>query len=163
MLGLFILTVCRGEGTSAGVRLPALAATWAGLSLRRGVCHLSLWHTGQLCIYCQYLLYTETLMDGKSVSPGRLFCICVRSLQSPIFLAILLIGIMMLSESWCFEQKVQEKDGMERERNQSFPWSNFCMMKQDMMVVSFNWMRCAGGFICAVYGLCCCTSSRQLG
>lgn len=26
----------------------------------------------------------------------------------------------MLSESWCFEQKVQEKDGMERERNQ-FP------------------------------------------
>uniref|UniRef100_A0A8C0U6H5 GDP-mannose 4,6 dehydratase n=1 Tax=Cyanistes caeruleus TaxID=156563 RepID=A0A8C0U6H5_CYACU len=41
---------------------------------------------------------------------------------------------MMLSESWCFEQKVQEKNGMERERNQSFPWSNFCMMKKVMMV-----------------------------
>lgn len=109
------------------------------------------------------LLYTETLMDGKSVSPGHLFCIRVRSLQSPIFLAILLIGIMMLSESWCFEQKVQEKDGMERERNHSFPWSNFCMMKQDMMVVSFNRVRCAGGLVCAVCGLCCCTSSRQLG
>lgn len=61
-------------------------------------------------------------MGDKSVSPGRLFCIRVRSLQSPIFLAILLIGIMMLSESWCFEQKVQEKDGMEREKKKSqFP------------------------------------------
>lgn len=102
-------------------------------------------------------------MDDKSVSPGHLFCICVRSLQCPIFLAILLIGIMMLSESWCFEQKVQEKDGMERERNHNFPWSNFCMMKKDMMVVSFNLARCAGGLICAVCGLCCYTSSGQLG
>lgn len=57
------------------------------------------------------------------------------------FLAILLVGIMMLSESWCFEQKVQEKDGMERDRNHSFPWSNFCMMKKDMMVVSFKLVR----------------------
>lgn len=27
----------------------------------------------------------------------------------------------MLSESWCFEQKVQEKDGMERGKNSQFP------------------------------------------
>lgn len=61
---------------------------------------------------------------------------------SNFFLAVLLIGIMMLSESWCFEQKVQEKDGMERDRNHSFPWSNFCVVKTDMMVVSFNLVRC---------------------
>lgn len=64
---------------------------------------------------------------------------------------------MMLSESWCFEQKVQEKDGMEREKSHSFPWSNFCMVKKDMMVVSFNLVRCAGGLICAVCGMCCYT------
>lgn len=45
----------------------------------------------------------------------------------------------------------------------SFPWSNFFMVKKDMMVVSFNLVRCAGVLICAVCGLCCYTSSRQLG
>lgn len=32
-MGLFSLSVCRGEGTSAGVRQPALVGTLAGLSL----------------------------------------------------------------------------------------------------------------------------------
>lgn len=67
----------------------------------------------------------------------------------------------MLSESWCFEQKVQEKGGMERKI--VFPWSNFCTMKKDVLVVSFNLVRPAGALTCAVYSFCCHSPNRQLG
>lgn len=107
---------------------------WASLSLRGVLCHLSLWHTGQPCIYSQYLLYTQTWVEDKSISPGRLFCIHVCSLQCPIFLAVLFIGIMMLSESWCCEQKVQEKGGVERKITVSLGATSALWKK-----------RCAGG------------------
>lgn len=68
---------------------------------------------------------------------------------------------MMLSESRCFEQKVQEKGGMERKI--SFAWSNFCTVKKDVPVVSFNLVRPAGVLMYAVCSFCCYTPNRQLG
>lgn len=75
---------------------------------------------------------------------------------------------MMLSESWCFEQKVQEKGDMERKKH-SFPWSSFCTVgkkknqQTDVPVVSFNLVRPAGVLIYAVCSFCCYSPNRQLG
>lgn len=100
-------------------------------------------------------------MDNESISPGSLFSGHVCSLQSPILLAVLLIGITMLSES--FQQKVQEKGGMERKITVSIGATSALWKKKDVPVVSFNLVRPAGVLMYAVCSFCCYTPNRQLG